>query len=105
MEYCKLEFYVPSSHAEEVKSAVFETGAGRLGNYDNCCWQTGGRGQFRPLPGSTPFIGTHAGIEEVDEIKVELICPAELVKEAVAAMKKAHPYETPAYQYWPVMID
>ncbi len=105
MDYVKLEFYVPTNQAEEVKFAVFEAGAGKLGNYDNCCWQTVGNGQFRPLPGSNPSIGTHAKVEEVEEMKVELICPANVIKEVIAALKKAHPYETPAYQYWPVSID
>ena len=56
-------FYVPTANAETVKNAVFEAGGGRIGNYDRCCWQTTGTGQFRPLAGSQPFLG-EAGVEE-----------------------------------------
>jgi hypothetical protein len=105
MKYCKLEFYVPVNFVEEVKFAVFAAGAGKLGNYDNCCWQTSGSGQFRPLPGSAPFIGSQEKVEAVEEIKVELLCPEDKIRDAIAALKKAHPYETPAYQYYPVSVD
>ncbi len=53
----KLCYYVPESHLEVTKQAIFDAGAGRVGNYDCCCWQVRGQGQFRPLPGSQPFIG------------------------------------------------
>lgn len=89
--------YVPESHLEEVKQAMFSAGAGRIGNYDSCCWQTQGLGQYRPLPGSDPYQGETGKIEQVDEWKVELVCEPNLVAEVVKAMKKAHPYETPAY--------
>ncbi|MGI9286142.1 MAG: NGG1p interacting factor NIF3, partial [Pseudomonadales bacterium] len=53
----KLCFYVPGENLEAVKSAVFAAGAGRVGDYENCCWQVLGEGQFRPLEGSQPHIG------------------------------------------------
>ncbi|MDB6061118.1 MAG: NGG1p interacting factor [Verrucomicrobiaceae bacterium] len=93
----KLCFYVPASHVEAVKNAVFATGAGRIGAYDNCCWQTLGQGQFRPLAGSQPFIGAQDQLEIVDEYKVELVCNDDIIVAAVAALKLAHPYEEPAY--------
>ena len=93
----KLGFYVPASHLEQVKQAVFATGAGRIGNYDCCSWQVAGQGQFRPLDGSKPWIGRQGSVEMVDEYRVELICVEELIKAAVAAMKLSHPYEEPAY--------
>lgn len=93
----KLGFYVPESHLEAVKEAVFETGAGRIGDYDCCCWQVLGSGQFRPLVGSRPFLGREGEVETVAEYRVELVCTDELVGEAVAALKRAHPYEEPAY--------
>ncbi|OGV50819.1 MAG: NGG1p interacting factor NIF3 [Lentisphaerae bacterium GWF2_52_8] len=96
----KIEFYVPETHIEKVKEALFEAGAGKIGNYDHCAWQTEGTGQFRPLPGSNPFIGTNGELEKVAEWKVELICEENLIETAIAALRKAHPYETPAYQYW-----
>lgn len=93
----KLSFYVPASHLEQVKQAVFATGAGRIGNYDNCCWQVAGQGQFRALDGSKPWIGRQGSVETVEEYRVELVCVDELIKAAVAALKLAHPYEEPAY--------
>lgn len=96
----KLSFFVPEEDLEQVKAAVFATGAGRIGNYDSCCWQVLGLGQFRPLEGSDPHIGQQGDIETVAEWKVELVCSDELIHQAVAAMKKAHPYEEPAYDVW-----
>ena len=93
----KLEFYVPESHAESVKEAVFRTGAGTIGDYDRCCWQPPGKGQFRPLEGATPFLGSQGETERVAELKVELVCEAAVARDAVAALLEAHPYEEVAY--------
>ena len=102
--FIKLEVYVPATHAEELKTALFDAGAGKIGNYDCCCWQTSGTGQFRPLEGSNAFIGEKDKIEKVKEIKIELLCPEDKIEEIIMALKEAHPYETPAFQYWAVKI-
>jgi hypothetical protein len=96
----KLAFFVPPSHVEQVKQALFAAGAGRIGAYDCCAWQVLGQGQFRPLDGATPFIGQADQIEKVEEWKVELVVADESIKAAVAALKSSHPYETPAYEVW-----
>ena len=93
----KLCFYVPQSHLEAVKSAVLAAGAGRIGNYDSCCWQVLGQGQFRPLPGSSPVLGQHGEVAQVDEYAVEMVCDKRYIKAAVMAMQEAHPYEEPAW--------
>ncbi len=93
----KIEFYVPESHLEMVKSAMFEAGAGRVGNYDSCAWQTAGEGQYRPLEGSRPFMGEQDTVETVPEYKVEMVCAASAINDVIAAMKGAHPYEEVAY--------
>ncbi|MFW5802458.1 MAG: NGG1p interacting factor NIF3 [Verrucomicrobiota bacterium] len=100
----KLCFYVPASHVEAVKDAVFGAGAGRLGNYDRCCWQSGGQGQFRPLSGSHPHLGERGRVHVEPEIKVEMLCRDECLETALAALKGVHPYETPAFETWPVSI-
>lgn len=100
----KLCFFVPESYAEAVKEAVFAAGAGRLGNYDHCCWQTQGTGQFRPLTGSDPVLGRRGEVHREPEVKVEMLCAGECLDEALAALKAAHPYETPAFETWPVSI-
>ena len=94
----KLEFYVPESHLEQVKQSLFASGAGRLGDYDCCCWQTCGTGQYRPLPGSEPFLGQTDRLERVTEYKVEMVCEDSMIERAVAALLTAHPYEQPAWQ-------
>lgn len=96
----KLVFYVPESHLEEVKEAVFSAGAGRLGNYEACAWQVLGLGQFRPLPGSNPYIGQHYALEQVKEWRVEMICENGVIHEVVATLKASHPYEEVAYEVW-----
>ena len=90
-------FYVPEDHAENVKNALFEAGAGRLGDYENCCWETLGQGQFRPLADAKPFIGEQNRLEQIQELKIEMICRKDVLKAAVEALKKAHPYEEPAF--------
>lgn len=92
-----LVVYIPESHLEDVKQAMFKAGAGRLGDYDSCCWQTKGIGQYRPLPGSDPFKGVTGKLEKAEEWKVELVCEPDLVPAVVKAMRAAHPYETPAF--------
>ena len=99
----KFCFYVPLDSMDAVKEAVFATGAGRIGDYDHCCWQIAGQGQFRPLAGANPAIGEKGELTFVEEVKVEMVCKAVLVRKAVQAMISAHPYEEPAYQIWPVM--
>ena len=93
----RIEFYVPESHLETVKEALFSAGAGRVGEYAKCAWQTRGTGQFQPGEASSPFIGSVGELEKVDEFKVELVCVEAHLGSALAALKKAHPYEEPAY--------
>lgn len=96
----KLCVYIPTSHLQQVKTAMFEAGAGQIGHYDSCCWQSPGQGQFRPLKGSQPYIGQTGKVEMVDEYKVELVVKDSLIQQVVASMKLAHPYEEPAYDIW-----
>ncbi|WGV18937.1 NGG1p interacting factor NIF3 [Pseudomonas putida] len=96
----KLAFFVPASHVEVVKAAVFAAGGGRIGGYDHCAWQTLGQGQFRPLDGSQPYLGQTGQVEVVEEWKVELVVADDLIAQVVAALKQSHPYETPAYEVW-----
>lgn len=90
-------FYVPEDAAEQVKDAVFAAGAGRIGHYDRCSWQTRGQGQFRPLAGSNPALGRQGSLETAVEYKVEMVCEEQFVRAAVRALRQAHPYEEPAW--------
>jgi len=93
----KICFFVPASHLDQVKDALFEAGAGRIGNYEHCCWQTLGEGQFKALPGSQPHIGELNKIEKVKEYKVEMVCETSRIEFALAALRDGHPYEEPAF--------
>jgi hypothetical protein len=101
----KLGIYVPDTHLEEVKQALFEAGAGRIGDYDHCCWQTAGQGQFRPLPGSRPFLGETGEVETVAEYRIEMVLEDEHVAAVVAALRRAHPYEEPAWDLVALVTD
>jgi hypothetical protein len=90
----KLCFYVPESHLQLVKSALFAIGAG---HYDQCCWQVLGESQFRPLANSQAFIGEIDQLQIVPEYKVEMICSDELIKPALQTLLANHPYQQPAY--------
>lgn len=100
----QLIFYVPATHKELVKQAVFAAGAGRIGNYDHCAWECLGTGQFRPLAGSNPFLGQENHLHLVDEYRVELVCADEYIQAAVQALKRKHPYEEPAYTVFPISL-
>jgi hypothetical protein len=89
--------FAPHDHKEKIKAAMFAAGAGKIGNYDQCCFEYQGIGQFRPLAGSSPFIGSQGEIEKASEVKIEMTCEDHLFAQVVAALKAAHPYETPAY--------
>lgn len=96
----KLCFFVPQAHAEKVKAAVFAAGAGKIGDYDHCCWQVLGQGQFRPLTGSQPFLGSEGQLHIVSELKIEMVCEDALIAGVVKALKISHPYREPAYEVW-----
>jgi len=93
----KLVAFVPVESVAEVSNAVFTAGAGAIGNYSNCGFGAEGTGSFLPLEGAKPTIGKKGELEKVPEIRFETIVPAEKLDAVVTAMKKAHPYETPAF--------
>lgn len=97
MSFYTIFVHVPTSHLEQVKRAMFEAGAGSIGNYSCCVWQVKGEGQFMPEEGSNSYCGEVGKLERVEEYKVETICSKGHIKEVIAAMKRAHPYEMPAY--------
>nr|WP_317199602.1 NGG1p interacting factor NIF3 [uncultured Psychrobacter sp.] len=93
----KLTVFIPKEALESVKAALFAAGAGRIGNYEQCCWQVKGVGQFMPLAGSDPHIGAHDNLAQVEEWRVEMVVDKKVIDEVIKALKLAHPYETPAY--------
>ena len=95
----KLIYYVPESHLESTKLAIFEAGAGGIGNYEHCAWQVLGTGQFKPVKGANPFIGQLDELEQVPEWRVETIVAEDKAKQVANALKDSHPYEEPAFEF------
>ena len=94
----KLNFYVPADGKEETKKALFNIGVGMFDNYEECSWETLGKGQFKPVNSANPTIGEVDKLEVLDEYKVEMICTDELISKSVETLKKTHPYEEVAYE-------
>ncbi|MBN1787385.1 MAG: Nif3-like dinuclear metal center hexameric protein [Sedimentisphaerales bacterium] len=93
----KLVVFVPVDSLEKVADAIFKAGAGAIGNYSHCSFRSAGEGTFLPLKGAKPAIGKKGKLEKVDEIRFESIVPAGKIADVVKVMRKAHPYETPAF--------
>ncbi len=92
-----LYFYVPEKDLENVKEALFAVGAGAIGDYERCAWQTKGVGQFCPKSGANPHIGKIDQLEIVPEYKVEMVFPESLLEQVINTLKSVHPYEEPAF--------
>lgn len=88
---------VPADHVDKVAQAMFEAGAGTIGDYDSCAFRINGSGQFRPLSGANPFIGAKGQIEYVEEVRLEMVAPRSMRAAIVKALVAAHPYEEPAF--------
>ncbi len=95
----KLVVYVPLNFADKVRDAIFEAGAGRIGNYDCCSYNSEGKGSFRAKTGSNPFVGEHDKIHFENEIRIEAIIPAYLKTKVTKAILATHPYEEPAFDF------
>ena len=96
----KLVTFVPQPHVESVRIAICNAGAGKIGKYDNCTFMSSGIGTFRPLKGAKPKIGEIGSIERVGEARLETTVPATKIKAVIKALKKAHPYEEPVYEFY-----
>ena len=94
----KLNYFVPVDSKEKTKQALFDIGVGKYENYEYCCFETLGTGQFKPVDSANPHIGELDKIEKVQEYKVEMICSDVLIKKAVKVLKESHPYEEVAYE-------
>lgn len=93
----KLVYFVPKSQAKQTLDAVFSAGAGQIGEYSNCSYQSDGIGTFTPSDKAKPNIGAANQLEEVDETRVEVMLPSYLTSKIINALKEAHPYEEVAH--------
>ncbi len=96
----KLVVFVPKSHEKIVRNAILESGAGHIGNYDYCSYNTEGEGTFRSLENSTPFVGKIGEIHSEKEIRIETIFPSHLENNIIQSLLSAHPYEEVAYDIY-----
>ncbi|MEJ8304230.1 Nif3-like dinuclear metal center hexameric protein [Saccharibacillus sacchari] len=96
----KLVVYVPKSHHQGVLDAILAAGAGDIGNYSHCSFNTEGTGTFLPGDQANPHVGSVGKLERVEEVRIETVLPENLRSKAVQAMLKAHPYEEAAYDLY-----
>jgi hypothetical protein len=99
----KLVVFVPAEALDVVRDAVFAAGAGRIGDYERCSWFTEGTGTFFGGEGTDPAVGERGQEERVPELRLETVFPADREDEVVAALRKAHPYEEPAFDVYPLL--
>jgi dinuclear metal center YbgI/SA1388 family protein len=93
----KLFVFVPEEACEKVSRALFDAGAGKIGNYSSCSFRSAGTGTFFGESGSKPVVGNTGQLESVSELRLETVVPAERVAEVVRALRASHPYEEPAF--------
>ena len=99
----KLVVFVPAEALDAVRNAVFEAGAGRIGHYERCSWYTEGTGTFFAGEGADPSVGEKGREERVPELRLETVFPEERQDDVVAALRRAHPYEEPAFDVYPLL--
>ncbi len=98
----KLVVFVPLSHADIIRQALGEVGAGKIGNYDFCSFSSKGTGRFRGNEKSNPAIGKSGQYESVEEERIEVVVPRLILKEVIEKVKAVHPYEEVAFDIYPV---
>ena len=98
----KLVVFVPHDHAETLRQAICAAGAGVLGRYSHCTFQTRGTGTFLPLAGANPYLGTEGRMEYAEEARLETILPQSSLGAVLDAMNAHHPYEEVAYDLIPL---
>ena len=103
MARVKLVWFVPEEALDATRDAVFEAGAGRIGDYERCSWYAAGTGTFFGREAASPTLGERGREERVAELRVETVVPAERLETVVAALRGAHPYEEPAYDVYPLL--
>jgi hypothetical protein len=99
----KLVVFVPEASLDAVRDALFAAGAGRIGDYTRCSWYTPGTGTFLGGDATDPTVGERGREERVPELRLETVFPAELHDEVVAALRRAHPYEEPAFDVYALL--
>lgn len=105
MPFVKIIVFTPESHAELIRQALGDAGAGRIGLYSHCSYSVDGVGRFKPLAGAQPAIGAVGQLEAVEEVRIEAVCARKIARQVVAAIREVHPYEEPAIDIYPLLIE
>ena len=98
----KLVVFVPPDALDAVRDAVFEAGAGRIGEYERCSWYAEGTGTFLPGDAANPAIGEAGREERRPELRLETVYPVGRGEDVLRALRTAHPYEEPAFDLYPL---
>jgi hypothetical protein len=99
----KLVVFVPQDALDAVREALFAAGAGRIGDYERCSWYTEGTGTFLGGESTSPAVGQRGVEERVPEFRLETVYPEERHEYVIAALRRAHPYEEPAFDVYPLL--
>jgi len=99
---CKVVVFVPPDALDRVANAMFAAGAGRIGEYEQCSYRLRGEGTFFGTEATNPAVGRKGRLERVEEIRLEMVAPQNRMPEVVQAIRASHPYETPAYDVYPL---
>lgn len=100
----KIVVYVPEDHADKLREAIGNAGAGKIGNYTHCTFTLKGTGRFKPEEGANPTIGEVGKLEEVLEDRIETVCSGDNLQAVLKAIRDNHPYEEPATDVYPIEI-
>lgn len=100
----KIVVYVPEDHADKLREAMGNAGAGKIGNYSHCTFTLKGTGRFKPEEGANPTIGSVGKFEEVSEDRIETVCAGDKLQDVLKAIREVHPYEEPATDVYPIEI-
>ncbi len=103
-ELVKIIVFVPETHADLVRESLGNVGAGRVGNYTFCSFTTKGIGRFKPGEGANPAIGEVGQLEMVNEDRIEVACPKEMLNDVIKAIKDVHPYEEVVIDIYPMLV-
>lgn len=101
-QHFKIVVFVPEDDADQLRQAMGDAGAGRIGDYSYCSFTLKGVGRFTPMEGANPTIGSVGAPEEVIEDRIEVVCAADRLQDVLAAIREAHPYDEPATDVYPL---
>lgn len=104
-ELVKLVVFVPEKNADDVRDALANAGAGKIGEYTFCSYSVKGIGRFMPSDEANPHIGSAGKLEAVDEERIEVVCDRINAKNVIAAMKSVHPYDEVAFDIYPLIDE